>query len=73
MMMGSASKNTRRRINEKVAIISSEKTLWQLKDEIQPTADLVIYRGKTRRGIDGPESGHRRPPPSQPGLEDPFG
>jgi sulfur carrier protein ThiS adenylyltransferase len=44
-MMDSASKNIRLRINEKEVIVSSEKTLWQLKAEIQPTADLVIYNG----------------------------
>ena len=43
--MDSASKNIRLRINEKEVIVSSEKTLWQLKAEIQPTADLVIYNG----------------------------
>jgi sulfur carrier protein ThiS adenylyltransferase len=43
--MESASKNIRLRINEKEVIVSSEKTLWQLKAEIQPTADLVIYNG----------------------------
>ena len=45
MMMDSASKNIRLRINGKEVIVSSEKTLWQLKAEILPTADLVIYRG----------------------------
>ena len=44
-MIHSASKNIRLRINEKEVIVSSEKTLWQLKAEIQPTADLVIYNG----------------------------
>ena len=43
--MDSASKNIRLKINEKEVIVSSEKTLWQLKAEIQPTADLVIYNG----------------------------
>jgi sulfur carrier protein ThiS adenylyltransferase len=43
--MDSASKNIRLKINEKEVIVSSEKTLWQLKDEVQPTADVVIYNG----------------------------
>jgi len=44
-MMDSASKNICLKINEKEVIVSSEKTLWQLKAEFQPTADLVIYNG----------------------------
>jgi sulfur carrier protein ThiS adenylyltransferase len=44
-MMDSASKNIRLKINEKEVMVSSEKTLWQLKAEVQPTADLVIYNG----------------------------
>ena len=44
-MIHSASKNIRIKINEKEVIVSSAKTLWQLKAEVQPTADLVIYNG----------------------------
>ena len=44
-MMGSGSKHIRLKINEKEVIVSSEKTLWHLKAEIQPTANLVIYNG----------------------------
>ena len=44
-MMNSPSKNIRLKINEKEVMVSSEKTLWQLKAEVQPTADLVIYNG----------------------------
>jgi sulfur carrier protein ThiS adenylyltransferase len=44
-MIHSASRNIRLKINEKELIVSSEKTLWQLKAEVRPTADLVIYNG----------------------------
>src|SRR4030042_6649885 len=44
-MIHSSSNNIRLKINEKEVIVSSEKTLWQLKDEVQPTADVVIYNG----------------------------
>jgi len=44
-MLHSVSNNIRVKINEKEVIVSSEKTLWQLKAEHKPHADLVIYNG----------------------------
>jgi len=44
-MRDSPSKNIRLKINEREVIVSSEKTLWQLKAEHKPHADLVIYNG----------------------------
>jgi len=44
-MSHSPSRNIRLKINEKEVTVSSEKTLWQLKAEVRPTADLVIYNG----------------------------
>jgi sulfur carrier protein ThiS adenylyltransferase len=44
-MKGTISKNIRIKVNEKVISVPSNTTLFHLKDQFKPNADVIIYNG----------------------------